>query len=78
MQEFSQCYTVICEIPRGMQIKDAFQVYVFDDDREIGLGATAEQMGLRVKMPGDADLATVKASVASDTLTITVEKHVFP
>ncbi|KAI8918481.1 hypothetical protein DFJ77DRAFT_455768 [Powellomyces hirtus] len=70
-------YTVVAEIPNGMPLHEAFQVYVYDDDREVAFAASTAQMGVRIKMPMEADLSSVTASVCGERLTITIAKHDF-
>ncbi|KAI8820710.1 uncharacterized protein EV422DRAFT_529853 [Fimicolochytrium jonesii] len=77
IKEVETTYVLVASIPVGTLTTDSFQVYVFDESREIGFGGTDAQMGTRVKMPGDANLARINAAVRDSTLTVTVPKLPF-
>lgn len=69
-----QKYSLVSNLPKGMSQRDVLQVFVFDDSREVGFGGSGKQMGTRIKLPHDADLKDVRASVAHGVLTVTVGK----
>ncbi|KAJ3025489.1 hypothetical protein HK097_006670, partial [Rhizophlyctis rosea] len=67
-------YSLLAHIPQGLSQQDVLQVFVFDDSREVGLAGSDTQMGIRVKVPDDANLRDVRACVAGGVLTVTVAK----
>ncbi|KAJ3155731.1 hypothetical protein HDU86_004200 [Geranomyces michiganensis] len=75
--EGPDAYQVVAEIPTAMPQDQAFQVFVYDDDRELAFAASQAQMGVRLKLPLDADLAGVKATVSGEILTIRIAKLPF-
>ncbi|KAJ3041257.1 hypothetical protein HDV00_009650 [Rhizophlyctis rosea] len=74
LTEHSSKYSLTAHIPDGMSTRDVLQVFVFDDSREVGLAGSETQMGVRIRVPDDANLRDVKACVAGGVLTVTVAK----
>ncbi|KAJ3171183.1 hypothetical protein HDU88_008219 [Geranomyces variabilis] len=72
--EGPDAYQIVAEIPSALPQDQAFQVFVYDDDRELAFAASQAQMGVRLKLPIDADLAGVKATVSGEILTIRIAK----
>ncbi|TPX66633.1 hypothetical protein SpCBS45565_g04349 [Spizellomyces sp. 'palustris'] len=72
--EYRSKYLVVANVPDGMSQKDTLQVFVFDDAREVGFAGSERQMGVRVKVPDDANLRDVRASVCNGILTVTIGK----
>jgi len=69
-------YSFVSNIPKGLSPRDILQVFVFDDSREVGFAGSGMQMGTRIKLPDDADLRDVRATVAHGVLTVTVGRTV--
>ncbi|KAJ3188581.1 hypothetical protein HDU85_004295 [Gaertneriomyces sp. JEL0708] len=69
-----QKYTITTLLPRGTSPSQTLQVFVFDDAREVGVAGSDEQMGIRVPMPEDADLKSVRASVRGGVLCISIAR----
>ncbi|KAJ3184691.1 hypothetical protein HDU87_004095 [Geranomyces variabilis] len=76
--EGPDAYQIVAEIPTALPQDQAFQVFVYDDDRELAFAASQAQMGVRLKLPIDADLAGVKATVSGEILTIRIAKLPLP
>lgn len=72
MTNHKQKYSLVANVPKGMNQRDVLQVFVFDDSREVGFPGSGNQMGSRIRLPDDADLTDVRASVAHGVLTVTV------